>query len=125
MIVICAGGGGVPVVRTASGQLRGVEAVVDKDLTAALLAQALGADALLLLTDVAAVQDAFGTPQARPIHRASPGELRARPFPAGSMGPKIEAACRFVTAGGKMAAIGQLADAEAMLRQEAGTIVTA
>jgi carbamate kinase len=124
VIVICSGGGGVPVVRTASGQLRGVEAVVDKDLTAALLAQALGADALLLLTDVAAVEDAFGTSQARPIHRASPGELRARPFPAGSMGPKIEAACRFVAAGGKMAAIGQLTDAEPLLRQEAGTIVT-
>jgi len=123
-IVICAGGGGVPVVRTAGGQLRGVEAVVDKDLTAALLAQALGADALLLLTDVPAVQDAFGTPQARPIRRASPGELRARPFPAGSMGPKIEAVCRFVAGGGKMAAIGRLADAEALLRQEAGTIVT-
>jgi carbamate kinase len=124
VLVVCAGGGGVPVVRTADGRLRGVEAVVDKDLTAALLAQGLGADALLLLTDVEAVEDAFGTPQAQPIHWASPGELRARSFPAGSMGPKIEAVCRFVETTGKMAAIGQLADAEALLRRNAGTIVT-
>ena len=123
-IVICAGGGGVPVVRTADGQLCGVEAVVDKDLTAALLAEALVADALLLLTDVEAVEDAFGTPQAKPIHRVSPGELRVRSFPTGSMGPKIEAVCRFVEATGKMAAIGQLADAGALLRRDAGTIVT-
>jgi carbamate kinase len=123
-IVVCAGGGGVPVVRTDSGRLRGVEAVVDKDLTAALLAQGLGADALLLLTDVEAVEDGFGTPQAQPIHWASPGELRTRSFPAGSMGPKIEAVCRFVEATGKMAAIGQLADAQALLCRTAGTIVT-
>jgi len=123
-IVICAGGGGVPVVRTADGGLRGVEAVVDKDLTAALLARGLGADALLLLTDVAVVEDAFGTPQATPIHRASAGQLRARSFPAGSMGPKIEAVCRFVEATGKMAAIGQLSDAGALLRGAAGTTVT-
>jgi carbamate kinase len=123
-IVICAGGGGVPVVHTAGGQLCGVEAVVDKDLTAALLAEGLAADALLLLTDVEAVEDAFGTAQAKPIHRASPSELRARSFPAGSMGPKIEAVCRFVEATRKMAAIGQLADAEALLRRDAGTIVT-
>ena len=122
-IVICAGGGGVPVVRTDGGQLRGVEAVVDKDFTAALLAQGLDADALLLLTDVAAVEDGLGTPHARPIHRATPGELRARSFPAGSMGPKVEAVCRFVEATGKMAAIGRLADAQALLCRDAGTIV--
>ena len=123
-VVICAGGGGVPVVRTDSGRLRGVEAVVDKDLTAALLAQGLGADALLLLTDVEAVEDGFGTPHAQPIHGASPGELRTRSFPAGSMGPKIEAVCRFVEATWKMAAIGRLADAQALLCRAAGTIVT-
>ncbi len=122
-IVICAGGGGVPVVRDGAGGLRGVEAVVDKDLAAALLAQALGADALLLLTDIEAVQDGFGTPHARPIRHATPGELRARSFPAGSMGPKIEAVCRFVEATGKMAAIGQLADAQALLDRKAGTII--
>ena len=123
-IVVCAGGGGVPVVRTDGGQLRGVEAVVDKDLTAALLAQGLGADALLLLTDVEAVEDGFGTPHAQPIHWASPGDLRTRSFPAGSMGPKVEAVCRFVEATGKMAGIGQLADAGALLRRDAGTTVT-
>jgi carbamate kinase len=120
-IVVCAGGG-VPVVRNREG-LRSVEAVVDKDLTAALLARAVDADALLLLTDIEAVQDGFGTPQARPIRRSTPAGLRARSFPAGSMGPKIEAVCRFVEATGKMAAIGQLGDAEALLRGDAGTVI--
>jgi carbamate kinase len=124
VIVVCAGGGGAPVVRDGTGTLRGVEAVVDKDLTAALLAQAVHADALLLLTDVEAVQEGFGTPAARPIRQTTPAQLRGRPFPAGSMGPKIEAVCRFVTATGKMAAIGRLADAEALLSGQAGTVVT-
>ena len=122
--MICSGGGGVPVVAgNGSGSMTGVEAVVDKDLTASLLARQLDADALLLLTDVAAVQDGYGTPQARPIRRITPAELRARSFPAGSMGPKIEAVCRFVEATGKPAAIGQLADAQALLDGEAGTLV--
>jgi carbamate kinase len=124
VIVICAGGGGVPVTLDVTGLLRGVEAVVDKDLTAALLAQQTGADALLLLTDVAAVDDAYGTPDAKPIHHATPAELRARSYPAGSMGPKIEAACRFVERTRKMAAIGQLADAQAVLERKAGTVIT-
>jgi carbamate kinase len=123
-LVVCAGGGGVPVVADASGALRGVEAVVDKDLTAALLAEAVNADALLLLTDVDAVVDGFGTPGARPIRRATPAELRARSFPAGSMGPKVEAACRFVEATGKTAAIGRLDAATALLHGEAGTTVS-
>jgi len=123
-IVVCSGGGGVPVmVVNGTGQTRGVEAVVDKDLTAALLARQLDADVLLLLTDVAAVQDGYGTPQARPIRRSTPAELRARNFPAGSMGPKIEAVCRFVEATGKLAAIGQLADAQALLAGQAGTLI--
>ena len=125
VIVVCAGGGGVPVTRDITGAFRGVEAVVDKDLTAALLAQQLDADALLLLTDVAAVQDGYGTPDAKPIHHANPAELRARSFPAGSMGPKIEAVCRFVERTGKMAAIGQLTDAQALLDRKAGTVITA
>jgi carbamate kinase len=124
-IVICSGGGGAPVMRDAAGMLHGAEAVVDKDLTAALLARSLSADALLLLTDIAAVQDGYGTPQARPLRRVTPAELRSRSFPAGSMGPKVEAVCRFVEATGKMAAIGQLGDAEALLRGDAGTVVTA
>jgi carbamate kinase len=122
-LVVCAGGGGIPVVADAPGGLRGVEAVVDKDLTAALLARAVAADALLLLTDVDAVIDGFGTPDARPIRQATPDELRARSFPAGSMGPKVEAACRFAETAGRFAAIGRLTAAEALLRRAAGTIV--
>jgi carbamate kinase len=122
-IVVCAGGGGVPVTQDATGTMHGVEAVVDKDLTAALLARAVHAEALLLLTDVESVQENFGTAQARPIRLATPGELRGRPFPAGSMAPKVEAACRFTEATGGMAAIGRLDDAEAMARRQAGTII--
>jgi carbamate kinase len=122
-IVVCAGGGGIPVVPDGPGRLRGVEAVVDKDLTAALLAESLGADALLLLTDVSAVMDDYGTAQARPVRRATPAELQARTFPAGSMGPKVEAACRFVNATGGIAAIGRLDDAAELLDGTAGTLV--
>jgi carbamate kinase len=123
-VVVCSGGGGVPVMAVnGTGQTRGVEAVVDKDLTAALLARQLDADVLLLLTDVAAVQDGYGTPRARPIRRATPAELRARDFPVGSMGPKIEAVCRFVEATGKLAAIGRLGDAQALLAGQAGTLI--
>jgi carbamate kinase len=121
-IVVCAGGGGIPIADGAGG-IRGVEAVVDKDLTASLLARELDADALLLLTDVAAVMDGYGTPQSRPIRRTTPAELRKRDFPAGSMGPKIEAVCRFVEETGKPAAIGQLSDAQALLTQQAGTVI--
>jgi carbamate kinase len=123
-MVVCAGGGGVPVVRDESGALHGVEAVVDKDLTASLLGRVLVADALVILTDVDAVQDGYGTPQARPIRQTTPSELRARSFPAGSMRPKVEAACRFVEETGGMAAIGRLDDAEALLERKAGTIIT-
>jgi len=124
-IVVCAGGGGVPVVaEDGTRRTHGVEAVVDKDLTASLLARQLHADALLLLTDVAAVADGYGTAQARPIRRATPAELRARSFPAGSMGPKIDAVCRFVEATGNPAGIGQLCDARALLTGAAGTLIT-
>lgn len=125
VIVVCAGGGGIPVIRSGEGRLRGIEAVVDKDLTGALLAEALGADVLLLLTDVPAVQADFGQPGAHPIDRARPIQLRERNFPAGSMGPKIDAACRFVEHTGRPAAIGALDDTEAILAGKAGTIVTA
>ncbi|MGE5133349.1 MAG: carbamate kinase [Gemmatimonadota bacterium] len=124
LIVVCAGGGGIPVTRGRDGGLHGVEAVVDKDLSAALLARAVGADALLILTDVPAVQEGYGTPGARVIHRATPAELRAMSFPDGSMGPKVEAACRFAEATGGMAAIGRLSDAAALLAGRTGTIVT-
>jgi carbamate kinase len=123
-VVVCAGGGGVPVVRDDAGQLRGVEAVVDKDLTSAVLAEALDADLLMVLTDVPAVMENYGTPDQRPVSRATPAGLRALNPPAGSMGPKVDAVCRFVELTGGMAAIGSLDDAAAILRGEAGTIVT-
>jgi carbamate kinase len=123
-VVICAGGGGAPVVRNRLGELEGIEAVVDKDLTSGLLAEALDADLLILLTDVAAVETDYGTPAARPIHRAAPADLRALQLPAGSMGPKVEAVCRFVELTGGTAAIGSLRDADAILTGKAGTIVT-
>jgi carbamate kinase len=123
-IVICAGGGGIPVVRQPDGRsMAGVDAVVDKDLTAALLARSVGAEMLLLLTDVAAVFDGFGTQTARPIERATVGQLRGDLLPPGSMGPKVEAACRFVEATGKKAVIGRLEDAEAMFLGKAGTMI--
>ena len=119
------GGGGVPVIRDERGKLRGVEAVVDKDLTAAVLAEALEADALLVLTDVAAVERGFGTPRRRARSCAPrPAALRREDFPAGSMGPKVDAVCRFVELTGDMAAIGRLEDATAMVAGKAGTIVT-
>ncbi len=123
-IVICAGGGGAPVVRNRLGDLEGVDAVVDKDTTAALLAETLDADILLLLTDVATVDTGYGTSEARPIQRAAPADLRALPFPAGSMRPKVEAVCRFVEVTGKTAAIGALGDVDAILAGKTGTVVT-
>lgn len=124
VLVVCAGGGGIPVVVNESGAMYGVEAVVDKDLTATLLAREVQADALLLLTDVPAVQLDFGTPAARPIREAAPHHLRRLTFAPGTMGPKVEAACRFVEATGRIAVIGALKDAEALLRGTAGTRVT-
>ncbi|HEX6855970.1 MAG TPA: carbamate kinase [Streptosporangiaceae bacterium] len=123
IIPVCAGGGGIPVIRDDRSELRGVEAVVDKDLAAALLAESVDADALLLLTDVECVQDGYGTPASHPIRSATCAELRARSFPAGSMGPKIEAACRFADATGNPAMIGRLSDAPRLLTGETGTCV--
>lgn len=121
VVVVCAGGGGIPVTVTRTGGLRGVEAVVDKDATSALLAAELGADALLLLTDVAAVFEDWPAPAARPLRRVSASELRRRAFAPGSMGPKVEAACTFAERTGKPAAIGALDDAARVLAGEAGT----
>ena len=123
VVVICAGGGGVPMVRTPDRSLAGVDAVVDKDLTAALLATNLRADALLLLTDVDAIHFDHGTATERPLAIATPDELRALALPAGSMAPKAEAAARFVAATGAQAAIGRLEDAPALLAGRAGTTV--
>ena len=125
VIVICAGGGGIPVVEIPDGGYVGVEAVIDKDFAGTLLATLLHADAFLMLTDVDAAYEGWGTPTARPIRTATPDDLAALEFAAGSMGPKVEAACRFVQANTGFAAIGALADAPRLLRREAGTIVAA
>ncbi len=123
-LVVCAGGGGVPVVRDDTGHLQGVEAVVDKDLTSAVLAESLDADFLMVLTDVPNVMRDFGTADQTAIFRTTPGVLRSIDFAAGSMGPKVDAACRFVELTGGTAAIGTLEDVAAILRGSAGTIVT-
>lgn len=124
VIVVCAGGGGIPVVRDERGRLTGVEAVIDKDLTTSMLAEALDCDAFLSLTDVPRVMRGFGTPEQSEIGHTTPHELRTLDFPAGSMGPKVEAVCRFVETTGDMAAIGKLDEAERILDGSAGTIVT-
>jgi carbamate kinase len=125
VVTVCVGGGGIPVVEDGDGRMRGVEAVVDKDLASALLAAGLEADALLLLTDVDAVVDGWGTPSARRIRAGSPAAMRDQGFAAGSMGPKVEAACRFAERTGGWAAIGRLDEVEALLAGEAGTRVDA
>jgi carbamate kinase len=124
-LVVCAGGGGIPVALNGDGSMHGVEAVVDKDLTAALLARRLDADLLLMLTDVDAVHREWGAPNERPITSAAPGELRSLNFASGSMGPKVEAACRFTEATGRRAAIGASSDAPQIARGGAGTQVEA
>ena len=124
ILVVCAGGGGVPVVLDAHGALHGVEAVIDKDRSAALLAELLAADALLLLTDVPAVCVDWATPEVKAVRRTTPDALGAMTFPAGSMGPKVEAACRFARHTGAIAGIGALDDALAILRGEAGTRIS-
>lgn len=121
VVVICAGGGGIPVVDTGDGMLAGVEAVIDKDAASALVARETAADALPLLTDVDAVHDRWGASDARRIRRISPEDVRRFHFAEGSMGPKIEAACAFVEATGAIAGIGALEDAGAILAGTAGT----
>jgi carbamate kinase len=121
VLVVCAGGGGIPVVLDAYGARHGVEAVVDKDLASALLAEQLHADLLVLLTDVAAVELDWGTPNARPLRETTVHELQQHSFAVGSMGPKIAAATSFVTRTGLPAAIGSLSDAAAVVHGTAGT----
>jgi carbamate kinase len=127
-IVICSGGGGIPTRYTdepavPGRRLEGVEAVIDKDLASALLAADLGADALVIATDVDAVYADWGTPDQRPIRHATPSELATSEFAEGSMGPKVRAACGFVEKTGGTAAIGSLTDIEALLHGDAGTTV--
>jgi carbamate kinase len=128
-VVVCAGGGGIPVMYTdeevpAGRRLVGVEAVIDKDLASALLAKDLRADALAIVTDVDAVYSGWGTPEQRAIRRATPEALAESEFAAGSMGPKVRAACQFVEETGGIAAIGSISDTPALLKGEAGTLVT-
>ncbi|HEY6630539.1 MAG TPA: carbamate kinase [Rhizobiaceae bacterium] len=124
-VVICAGGGGIPTMYDpgADRKLVGVEAVIDKDLCSELLARELDADLFVMATDAEAVFIDWGTPQAKAIHRASPDAILEHKFPAGSMGPKVDAACRFAKATGHRAAIGALADIEAIVRGDKGTII--
>ena len=125
VVVICVGGGGIPVVVDREGRLHGIEGVVDKDLAAALLAEGLGADALLMLTDVPAVEVAWGTPTARRLGDVTAGELAGMTFASGSMGPKVRAACRFAERTGGLAAIGSLAEAVDILEGRSGTRIRA
>jgi carbamate kinase len=124
-VVICAGGGGIPTMYEpgAERKLVGVEAVVDKDACSELLAREIGAELFVMATDAEAVFLDFGTPKQRGIHRTSPDALEAHRFPAGSMGPKVAAACQFARATGRRAAIGALADIPAIARGEKGTLV--
>jgi len=129
-VVICAGGGGIPVMYTeeavpAGRRLVGIEAVIDKDLASALLAADLKAEVLAIVTDVDGVYADWGTPEQRLISRATPEEMSAGEFAAGSMGPKVRAACTFVEQTGGRAVIGSITDTQALLRGEAGTTVAA
>jgi carbamate kinase len=127
VIVICAGGGGIPTMYLpdADRVLVGVEAVIDKDLASELLAREVGADLLVMATDIDGVYTEWGTPRQRRLARVTPSELRELPFVAGSMGPKVEAAIRFVERTGQRAAIGSLADIEAVVDGSAGTQIVA
>ena len=124
VIVICAGGGGIPVVRRGDGHLVGVEAVIDKDAASSLLARELGADAFIMLTDVDAIYKDWGETGAGAMRRISARAIRQYSFAPGSMAPKVEAACEFVEQSGGLAGIGRLKDAQAILTGEAGTVIT-
>jgi len=125
VIVIAAGGGGIPTMYKpgADRQLMGVEAVIDKDLASELLARDLNADLFIMATDATAVFVNWGKPDAKAIHRANPKAMQTYQFPAGSMGPKVDAACRFAEATGKTAAIGALADIPGIVGRERGTLI--
>lgn len=123
-VVICAGGGGIPITVSADGRTRtGVEAVIDKDFVSALLAADISADYLIIATDVDAVYVDWETPARRAIREIAPDMMRQLHFSAGSMGPKVLAACRFAEATGQSATIGSLGDIEALLQGGAGTTV--
>lgn len=122
-VVIACGGGGVPVTRDAEGRYQGAEVVIDKDGSSALLAAEVDADLFVIATDAPAVMLDWGTPNERAIAQVTPDQLRSFSFAAGSMGPKVEAACQFVSRTGKSAAIGRLEDLAGMVAGTHGTIV--
>ncbi len=122
-LVVCAGGGGIPVLRQ-EGKLQGIEAVIDKDLSAAFLAEQINADALLILTDADAVYLDWGTQQQRALRKVTPNDLADISFDAGSMGPKVSAASHFVRSRHGIAGIGALQDATRILTGEQGTLIT-
>lgn len=121
VVVICTGGGGIPVITRDDGSIVGVEAVIDKDLASSLLARQLKADMLLMLTDVDAVYVGYGTVDARALRKVTATELSGQNFPAGSMGPKVDAAIQFTEAADKPSAIGRLEDAAEIVRGLRGT----
>jgi carbamate kinase len=125
-IVTCAGGGGIPTMYKpgADRTLVGVEAVIDKDLCSELLARDLDADLLIMATDADAVFVGWGTPEAKAIHKANPAEMAKHKFPAGSMGPKVDAACQFAVSTGRTAAIGALADIPGIVGGTKGTLIS-
>ncbi|MDX1722277.1 MAG: carbamate kinase [Pseudomonas sp.] len=123
-IVICAGGGGIPTLYGTDGKLKGVEAVIDKDLCSALLAEQLESDLLVIATDVSTVFSDWGQATQQSISAAHPDELAKLDFAAGSMGPKVQAACEFARNTGKVAVIGSLADIEAIVQGKAGTRIS-
>jgi carbamate kinase len=122
-VVICAGGGGIPTMYD-NGKLKGVEAVIDKDLCSALLAEQLNSDLLVIATDVDAAYIDWGKPTQKAIAQAHPDELERLGFAAGSMGPKVQAACEFARNTGKVAVIGSLANIEAIVQGSSGTRIS-
>lgn len=122
-VVISTGGGGIPLIETEAGTYEGTEVVVDKDASSSLLARSADVDFFVMATDAPAVVEGWGTPEARVIRRVTPEKLESLEFAAGSMGPKVDAAVRFVRATGRTAAIGNLNDIEAILEGRSGTLV--
>jgi carbamate kinase len=122
-VVICAGGGGIPTIYDEHRKLHGIEAVIDKDLASSLLARELGADLLVIATDVDGVYADWGTPAQRRLEQVTPDELEPMALPAGSMGPKVRAACQFVRETGHEAVIGSLGDIADLVDGRGGTRV--
>ncbi|MBQ8346584.1 MAG: carbamate kinase [Alphaproteobacteria bacterium] len=122
-MVIASGGGGIPVIRNEQGRLEGSEAVIDKDMSASIMAAELDADALLILTDAPSIALDWGTPDQKEIKEVSPEKLQEYSFAKGSMGPKVEAVCRFANTGKGFGAVGRLEDALDILNGKAGTII--